>query len=65
MLKSQIYLVAGASILVLGLFALPKVVVKNPSGMASQEALNTKKLDKEEEMHAKDISEEQKSDCRS
>jgi len=60
MLKSQIYLVVGASILVIGLFALPKVVVKNPSGMASQEALSTKKLDKEEEMHTKDISDEQK-----
>lgn len=60
MFKTQIYLVVGAVILVVSLFALPKVVVKNPSGMASQEALNTKKQDKESDMHTADISEEQK-----
>lgn len=60
MLKSQIYLLVGAGALVLGLFALPKVVVKNPSGIVSQEAINTKKLEKESPMHTTNISEEQK-----
>ncbi|MFN3315721.1 MAG: tetratricopeptide repeat protein [Raineya sp.] len=60
MLKPQIYLVAGAGILVLGLLALPKVVVKNPSGVASQEVLNAKQLEKNNEMHTTNISDEEK-----
>jgi tetratricopeptide (TPR) repeat protein len=60
MLKSQIYLIAGASLLVLGLYFLPKVVVKNPSGMASQENLTAKQLEKDDSMHTASISEEQK-----
>lgn len=61
MLKSQIYLVVGGSVLVLGLFALPKVVVKNPSGIASQEAITNKQIEKEDTMHnSTAISDEQK-----
>ncbi|GAB4134213.1 MAG: hypothetical protein OHK0045_23350 [Raineya sp.] len=60
MLKSQIYLVVGAGILVLVLFSLPKVLVKNPSGITMQETMSTKKVEKDNEMHPTSVSEEQK-----
>jgi outer membrane protein len=60
-LKPQIIIVTGAVVLVAGLFFLPKVVVKNPSGMATQESLNNKKTETpKEESHTMEISENQK-----
>ncbi|MDX1903961.1 MAG: tetratricopeptide repeat protein [Thermonemataceae bacterium] len=42
MLKPQVILLAVASVLVVALSFLPKVVVKNPSGLATQESLDNK-----------------------
>jgi len=60
-LKPQIIIVTGAVVLVAGLFFLPKVVVKNPSGIATQESLNNKKTETaEQESHSMETSESQK-----
>jgi tetratricopeptide (TPR) repeat protein len=61
-LKSQVILVVGACVLVTSLFLLPKVVVKNPSGLATQESLNAQKMEKStnENHNNMEISESQK-----
>jgi len=60
-LKPQIIIVTGAIVLVAGLFFLPKVVVKNPSGVVTQESLNNKKTETtKDESHTMEVSENQK-----